>query len=77
MQPAFRDRLAFIHVEIYTGYRPDPSKRRLTATVLEWRLRSEPWVFLIDRDGIIRAAFEGPAATDELRAAAERMLAGS
>jgi hypothetical protein len=76
LQPAFRDRLAFIHVEIYTDYRPDPSRRRLTATVLEWRLRSEPWVFLIDREGIIRAAFEGPAATDELRAAAEHMLAG-
>jgi hypothetical protein len=75
LEPAFRDRLAFIHVEIYTDYRPDPSRRRLTDTVLEWRLQTEPWVFLIDRDGIIRAAFEGPAATDELRAAAERMLA--
>jgi hypothetical protein len=75
LEPALRDRLTFIHIEIYTDYRPDPSRRRLAETVLEWRLQTEPWVFLIDRDGIIRAAFEGPAATDELRAAAERMLA--
>jgi hypothetical protein len=75
MQPAFRDRIVFIHVEIYESYRPDPTQRRLTAAVREWRLQTEPWVFLIDRDGIISAAFEGPAATDELRVAAERMLA--
>jgi hypothetical protein len=75
LEPAFRDRLAFIHIEIYADFRPDPSKRHLSATVVEWRLQTEPWVYLIDRDGIIRVAFEGPAATDELRAAVEAMLA--
>lgn len=75
LEPAYRDRLAFIHVEIYQDFRTDPSKRRLTAAVQEWRLQSEPWVFLIDARGIIRAAFEGPAATDELRVAIDRMLA--
>lgn len=74
LQPEYRDRLTFIHVEIYRNFRPDPSKMEFTPTVREWRLRSEPWVFLIDRGGIIRAAFEGPTATDELRAAVDRML---
>jgi hypothetical protein len=74
LQPAYRDRLAFIHVEIYQDFRTDPSKRRLTPAVQEWRLQSEPWVYLMDARGIIRAAFEGPAATDELRIAIDRML---
>ena len=75
LETAYRDRLAFIHVEIYQDFRTDPSKRRLTPAVQEWRLQSEPWVFLIDQGGVIRSAFEGPAATDELRAAIDRMLA--
>lgn len=74
LQPEYRDRLAFIHVEIYRNFRPDPSKMEFTPTVHEWRLQTEPWVFLIDRGGIIRAAFEGPTATDELRAAVDRLL---
>lgn len=74
LEPAYRDRLAFVHVEIYQDFRTDPSKRRLTPAVQEWRLQSEPWVFLIDARGIIRATFEGPAATDELRIAIDRML---
>ena len=75
LEPAYRDRLTFIHVEIYENFRPDPARMRLSPTVMEWRLESEPWVFLIDREGIIRAAFEGPTATDEIREAVDRMLA--
>ncbi len=74
LEPAYRDRLVFIHVEIYQDFKPDPSRRRLTPTVLEWRLQTEPWVFLIDAQGIISAAFESTASTDELRLAADRML---
>jgi len=75
LEPIHRDRLVFIHVEIYQDYRADPAKRHVAPTVQEWRLQSEPWVFLIDGQGIIASAFEGPAASDELRAAVDRMLA--
>lgn len=74
LEPAYRDRVAFIHVEIYENFRPDPAKMRLSATVQEWRLQTEPWVFLIDRTGTIASAFEGPTATDELRAALDGLL---
>lgn len=37
----------------------------------EWGLLSEPWVFVVNRDGIVTASFEGVVATDELRAATE------
>jgi len=74
LEPNYRDRITFIHIEIYRDYRPDPAKRRFTETVQEWRLQSEPWVFLIDARGTIRAAFEGPTAADEIRVAVDRML---
>lgn len=76
LEPEYRGRLAFIHVEVYRDFRPDPARRQLTPAVLEWRLQTEPWVFLIDARGIVRAEFEGPAATDELRSAVGRLLAG-
>ncbi|MEO8469996.1 MAG: hypothetical protein ABI573_10060 [Chloroflexota bacterium] len=39
--------------------------------VTEWGLLSEPWVFVVNRDGIVTASFEGVVATDEIRAATE------
>ncbi len=75
LEPAYRARVAFIHVEIYRDFKPEPSRMSLTPTVLEWHLQTEPWVFLIDATGVIRYAFEGPTAADELRKALEAMLA--
>ncbi|MEO5918251.1 MAG: hypothetical protein ABIQ17_01685 [Candidatus Limnocylindrales bacterium] len=39
--------------------------------VSEWGLLSEPWVFVVDRDGIVTASFEGILSVDEIRAAAD------
>jgi hypothetical protein len=75
LEPNYRDRITFIHIEIYRDYRPDPAKRRFTETVQEWRLQSEPWVFLIDSKGLIRMRFEGVADADELHAAIDQLLA--
>jgi hypothetical protein len=74
LEPAYRDRLAFIHVEIYRDYKPDPAKRRLAQAVVDWRLTTEPWVFLIDSKGIVRSRFEGATASDELKAAIDQFL---
>ncbi len=74
LEPAYRDRLVFIHVEIYRDFKPDPSKRQVTTTVLEWHLQTEPWVFLIDRGGVIRAAYEAATSTDDIKAGIDKML---
>ena len=74
LEPAYRDRLAFIHVEIYKDFKPDPSKKTIAKAVDEWRLQSEPWIFLIDSKGIIQSRFEGPTATDEVKAAIDQLL---
>jgi hypothetical protein len=43
--------------------------------VSEWGLLSEPWVFTVDADGIVRGSFEGVLGEDELKAAIEEIAA--
>jgi len=74
LEPAYRNRLTFIHVEIYRDFVPDPSKRQLAPTVVDWRLQTEPWIFLIDANGIIQTRFEGPTGSDEVKAAIDQLL---
>jgi hypothetical protein len=62
----------FIHVEIY---RDNDPARGHNAWVREWRLPTEPWIFLVGRDGRIKAKFEGSVSVGELTAAVRRYLA--
>jgi hypothetical protein len=68
---AARD-IRFIHVEVFRGN--DPSKG-YNPWMLKWGLRSEPWTFLVGRDGRVKAKFEGSVAEAELAAAVRRLLA--
>ena len=58
-----RSGIRFIHVEIYKDN--DPRKGR-NQWVKQWNLPSEPWTFLVGRDGLIHAKFEGSVSTREL-----------
>lgn len=62
----------FIHVEVFEGN--DPAKG-VNRWMREWRLPSEPWVFLVGSDGRIKAKFEGSVSVPELKAAVRRHLA--
>ncbi len=46
------------------------------AATLEWKLLSEPWIFVVDGDGIIRASFEGIVSEAELEAAVAEVTGG-
>src|SRR5438132_9397474 len=48
--------IRFIHVEIYRDNNPTLGPNRF---VTQWHLPSEPWTFLVGRDGRIKARFEG------------------
>jgi hypothetical protein len=61
----------FIHVEIYADNDPALGFNRW---VREWKLPSEPWVFLVGADGRIRSKFEGAVSVRELVAAVRRDL---
>lgn len=65
------DRLRFIHVEVYEDNDPANGHNRW---MKEWRLESEPWVFLVGADGRIAEKFEGAVSVRELRAAVQRHL---
>jgi hypothetical protein len=62
----------FIHVEVYRDN--DPAKG-VNRWMREWALPSEPWVFVVGRDGRIKAKFEGSVSVRELEAAVQRHLA--
>jgi hypothetical protein len=66
-----RSDIRFIHVEIYMDNDPAKGQNRF---VRQWRLPSEPWVFLVGRDGRVKAKFEGPVSVGELAAAVRRNL---
>jgi hypothetical protein len=53
----------FIHIEIYEGNNPGQGVNRW---VKEWSLPTEPWVFVVDGEGLIRERFEGVVSVEEL-----------
>jgi hypothetical protein len=67
----YEDRAEFIHMEIYNdnqlekGFRPQ---------VRAWRLPSEPWTFMIDKQGDVVAEFEGAAGVSEMERAIEKAV---
>ncbi len=57
----------FVHVEVYEDLQVQ-SREELTVVdaVTEWGLPSEPWVFVVDSEGLVTAAFEGAVNNQEL-----------
>jgi hypothetical protein len=68
--PTYGKRVAFTHQEIWQDF----ASKRAFSTVDEWRLQSEPWIFVVDGQGIIRAKFEGLVTERELEVALQQML---
>ena len=73
---AVRRRLAssgvrFIHVEVYKENNPTKGYNRW---MRQWSLSTEPWTFLVGRDGRIKAEFEGSVSLDELTNAVKTKL---
>ena len=60
----------FIHIEIYKDNDPAKGTNRW---VKEWNLQSEPFTFVVDRTGVIRARIEGAFSPAELEAAVRKV----
>ncbi len=57
----------FVHVEIYEDLQVETvAELEVVDSVLEWQLPSEPWIYIIDADGVVVAAFEGAVNDNEL-----------
>jgi len=68
--PTYGARVVFTHQEIWQDF----ATQRVSPTVEEWHLPSEPWIFVVDGTGIIRAKFEGLTTTHEIAGALQQML---
>lgn len=66
LQHQFGNRVTFIHEEVYVDNQPS---KGLRPQLKAFHLRTEPWLFVINRHGIITARFEGAFGTAELRQA--------
>jgi hypothetical protein len=67
----FGDRAAFIHMEVFNEN--DPNKG-LRPQLRAFHLPTEPWAFVIDREGRVVARFEGAFGADELTRAVEKVV---
>jgi len=66
----YGDRVAFIHQEVYND---NDLNKGVRPQMRAYNLPTEPWLFVIDRDGVIRTAIEGPFGVAELDAAVSRV----
>ncbi len=75
---AYKSQANFIHVEPYDieKARAGIALEPLPFITDEWRLQNEPWVFVVDGDGIIAAKFEGVVSYEELEGALSPLLNG-
>lgn len=67
------EKVRFIHVEVYKGNDPAAGYNQWMG---EWKLPTEPWTFLVGRNGKIVDRFEGTVSVNELETAVrEKLLA--
>lgn len=71
LQDEYGDRMTFIHNEIYVDN--DPNKG-LRPQLRAFGLRTEPWLFTVDREGRVAARLEGAFGIDAFREAVQAAL---
>jgi hypothetical protein len=71
LMAAYRDKMAMVHVEIYTSNRGATQ----APTVKAWGLPSEPWLYAIDGNGVIKTRLDGAFAAAEIKAALDQLAA--
>ncbi|MDQ6693748.1 MAG: hypothetical protein M3014_04910 [Chloroflexota bacterium] len=85
IESKYRDKANFLHIEspndiqnqIRTTHDPNVSKgvdRPQIETAKEWGLHTEPWVFLVDKNGKIFERFEGGLTLDEVQPEFEKLM---
>jgi hypothetical protein len=69
----YGDEAAFIHMEIYKDN--DPSTKRVRPQVSAFHLPSEPWLFTVNRQGIVSSVVEGAFGPELLTSAVKKVVA--
>jgi hypothetical protein len=79
LKERFAEEANFIHVEVFANPHEVEAGRPaggFVPTVSEWSLPTEPWTFIMDRDGLVAAKFEGFTTLDELEVALQEVITG-
>jgi hypothetical protein len=71
LQHQFANKITFIHEEVYADNQPSKGFR---SQMKAFHLRTEPWLFAINRHGVIVARLEGAFGTTELTQALQAAL---
>lgn len=72
----YGEEAVFIHIEPFKLKELREGTARIPSEpTLEWGLQTEPWVFVVDREGRIAGKFEGIIALDEVEAVLAETLA--
>jgi hypothetical protein len=66
-----RAKASFVHIEIY----PSRSTAKPVKALTDYGFSTEPWLLVVDRDGVIRARFEGPVTAGQIEDALRPLLA--
>ncbi len=78
LKDRYAGRMNFIHVEVYDNpaeiREQGISAARTAPALADWGLPSEPWTFIVDSAGIVRAKYEGFVDSDELEIAIAKVL---
>ena len=73
----YKEQVNFIHVEVYQyPFGESFQAQRRVPAMSEWKLRTEPWTFLVDGEGVIQAKYEGGVTFAELEPALAQLAAG-
>ena len=77
LKERYSDQANFIHVEVYENPH-EIGETGLTGNtvraVSEWNLPTEPWTFIVDQDGVVRAKFEAFTTLEELERVLDNVL---
>lgn len=63
----------FVHVEPFDLDEARAGSLVPTDVMIEWQLPTEPWIFVVDADGVVAATFEGLIGGAELRTALDQL----
>jgi hypothetical protein len=59
----------FLHVEVYSGFNEpgfEPDAAHLVPAVVAFGLPTEPWVFVMDEEGVVIGRFDGVLGDGEI-----------
>lgn len=75
IQDQYRDNVRFIRIEPWdVNLAREKGILQFTENAKIWGLHSEPWVYLVDKSGLVVDRFEGPVSSEELEYSINSLL---